>query len=194
MRAGLVAGGTNLDALRNPSNYQVLIGYCCILCTFCYCSDSVRLGHRLRVAMTQPTPQGNDTMEMRDSGKAIGATLRTARLDSGMSVADVSQTLRISRDFIKMLEAGEFDTLPSPTYVAGYIRSYGAAVGIEPKAVAALVEAYYAQLEDGAATPTYQISIGDQRPRRSGALAARLRFCGCGWLYRMVSDGPPRDD
>lgn len=124
--------------------------------------------------MTQSTPQGNDTMEMRDSGKVIGATLRTARLDSGMSVADVTQTLRISRDFIKMLEAGEFDTLPSPTYVAGYIRSYGAAVGIERKGVAALVEAYYAQLEDGAATPSYRFPIGDQRPRRSGALAASI--------------------
>jgi cytoskeleton protein RodZ len=73
-----------------------------------------------------------------------------------------------------MLEAGEFDTLPSPTYVAGYIRSYGAAVGIERKAVAALVEAYYAQLEDGAATPSYRFPIGDQRPRRSGALAASI--------------------
>ena len=124
--------------------------------------------------MTQSTPQGNDTMEMRDSGKAIGATLRTARLGSGMSVADVTQTLRISKDFIKMLEAGEFDTLPSPTYVAGYIRSYGAAVGIERKAVAALVKAYYAQLEDGAATPSYRFPIGDQRPRRSGALAASI--------------------
>ena len=113
-------------------------------------------------------------MEMRDSGKAIGATLRTARLDSGMSVADVTQTLRISRDFIKMLEAGEFDTLPSPTYVAGYIRSYGVAVGIEREAVAALVEAFYAQLEDGAATPSYRFPIGDQRPRRSGALAASI--------------------
>ena len=124
--------------------------------------------------MTQSTPQGNDTMEMRDSGKSIGATLRTARLDSGMSVNDITQTLRISRDFIKMLEAGEFDTLPSPTYVAGYIRSYGSAVGIERKAVAALVEAYYAQLEDGAATPSYRFPIGDQRPRRSGALAATI--------------------
>ncbi len=124
--------------------------------------------------MTQSTPQGNDTMEMRDSGKSIGATLRTARLDSGMSVNDITQTLRISRDFIKMLEAGEFDTLPSPTYVAGYIRSYGAAVGIELKSVAALVEAYYAQLEDGAATPSYRFPIGDQRPRRSGALAASI--------------------
>ncbi len=124
--------------------------------------------------MAKSAPQGNDNMEMRDSSMAIGATLRTARLDSGMSVADITQSLRISRDFIKMLEAGEFDTLPSPTYVAGYIRSYGAVVGIEPKAVSALVKAYFAQLEDGAATPSYRFPIGDQRPRSSGALAASI--------------------
>ena len=43
--------------------------------------------------MAKLAPQGNDNMEMRDSSKAIGATLRTARLDSGMSVGDVTQTL-----------------------------------------------------------------------------------------------------
>ena len=124
--------------------------------------------------MTRSTPQGNDIKEKHDSGKAIGATLRAARLDSGMSVADISHTIRISKDFVKMLEAGEFGALPSPTYVAGYIRSYGAAVGIEPKAGASLVTAYYAQLEEGAATPSYRFPLGDQRPRRSGALAASI--------------------
>jgi cytoskeleton protein RodZ len=124
--------------------------------------------------MTRSTPQGNDIKEKHDSGKAIGATLRAARLDSGMSVADISHTIRISKDFVKMLEAGEFGALPSPTYVAGYIRSYGAAVGIEPKAVALLVTGYYAQLEEGAATPSYRFPLGDQRPRRSGALAASI--------------------
>jgi cytoskeleton protein RodZ len=124
--------------------------------------------------MTRSTPQGNDIKEKHDSGKAIGATLRAARLDSGMSVADISHTIRISKDFVKMLEAGEFGALPSPTYVAGYIRSYGAAVGIEPKAVASLVTGYYAQLEEGAATPSYRFPLGDQRPRRSGALAASI--------------------
>ena len=124
--------------------------------------------------MTRSTPQGNDIKEKHDSGKAIGATLRAARLDSGMSVADISHTIRISKDFVKMLEAGEFGALPSPTYVAGYIRSYGAAVGIEPKAGATLVTAYFAQLEEGAATPSYRFPLGDQRPRRSGALAASI--------------------
>ena len=136
--------------------------------------------------MTQSTPQGNDIMEMRDSGKAIGATLRTARLDSGKSVADVTQTLRISRDFIKMLEAGEFDTLPSPTYVAGYIRSYGAVVGIEPKAVAALVEAYYAQLEDGAATPTYRFPSAISARDAQAHWLRRLRFW---WRWVVIPDG-----
>ena len=124
--------------------------------------------------MTRSTPQGNGIKEKHDSGKAIGAILRAARLDSGMSVADISHTIRISKDFVKMLEAGEFGALPSPTYVAGYIRSYGAAVGIEPKAGASLVTAYYAQLEEGAATPSYRFPLGDQRPRRSVALAASI--------------------
>ena len=124
--------------------------------------------------MTRSTPQGNDIKEKHDSGKVIGATLRAARLDSGMSVADISHTIRISKDFVKMLEAGEFGALPSPTYVAGYIRSYAAAVGIEPKAGATLVTAYFAQLEEGAATPSYRFPLGDQRPRRSVALAASI--------------------
>ncbi len=124
--------------------------------------------------MKQSTPLGDETLNTRDSRIAIGETLRAARLDVGMSVADISQSLRISRDFIKQIEAGEFYALPSPTYVSGYIRSYGAAVGIGSATVDGLVKAYYAQLDDEAKTPTYRFPVGDQRPRRSGALAASI--------------------
>ena len=124
--------------------------------------------------MEQSTPLGDGTLNTLNSRAAIGDTLRAARLGSGMSVADISQTLRISRDFIKQLESGEFYGLPSPTYVSGYIRSYGAAVGIRAETINKLVEEYYGQLEEGAKTPTYRFPIGNQRPRRSGALAASI--------------------
>ncbi len=124
--------------------------------------------------MTQSTPTGIDIIQARDSGEAIGEKLRLARRNAEMSIADVSQVIRISKDFIKQLEAGDFDALPSPTYVSGYIRSYGLAVGMEAEIVSGLVDDFYAQLEEGAATPTYKFPIGDQQPRRSGALLASI--------------------
>jgi len=109
-----------------------------------------------------------------EKARAIGARLRAARLDAGLTVADVSQSLRISKVFIRALEAGEFDHLPGPTYVAGYIRSYGTLAGLETSAIDTLVSDYYAGLDQGAARPTYSFPAQSQRSPRAGAIAASI--------------------
>ena len=48
--------------------------------------------------MEQSTPLGDEALNTRNSCMAIGDTLRSARLDQGLSVADISQSLRISKD------------------------------------------------------------------------------------------------
>jgi cytoskeleton protein RodZ len=111
---------------------------------------------------------------MAECATAIGAKLRSARLDAGMKIGDLVQNLRISRDFVKALEAGEFDVLPGPTYVVGYIRSYGAAVAMGSGDVAELIKQYNVGRSHNIAKPTYRFPTADQRAPRSGAIAASI--------------------
>lgn len=54
----------------------------------------------------------------------IGSILQEAREARGLSHAQVHDSLRINPKYLKAMEGGHFDALPSPTHVRGYLRKY----------------------------------------------------------------------
>ncbi len=62
----------------------------------------------------------------------IGATLRDARVKRGLTVEQVAQETRISNRFLQALEAEQFDALPAPVYVRGFLRSYANFLRLDP--------------------------------------------------------------
>lgn len=62
----------------------------------------------------------------------VGEELREARLSLGASVEDVAERLRINRRYIHALEEGRLKDLPGPAYAVGFVRSYAAALGLDP--------------------------------------------------------------
>lgn len=54
----------------------------------------------------------------------VGETLAAERRRKGRSLADVSENTKIRARLLDALEQSEYDRLPSPTYVKGYIQSY----------------------------------------------------------------------
>ncbi|MGE0601397.1 MAG: helix-turn-helix domain-containing protein [Dehalococcoidia bacterium] len=54
----------------------------------------------------------------------IGEALRSTRERRGLSIDQVAQDTRISPRFLEALEAEQFDELPAPVYVRGFLRSY----------------------------------------------------------------------
>ncbi|GGE27535.1 hypothetical protein GCM10011571_32220 [Marinithermofilum abyssi] len=62
----------------------------------------------------------------------IGAALKKARQQAGLSLEEMQDKTRIAQHDLAALEAGQFDRLPSPFYVRSYIRVYAAQVGLEP--------------------------------------------------------------
>lgn len=54
----------------------------------------------------------------------IGEVLRSTRERRGLSIDQVAQDTRISTRFLEALEAEQFDELPAPVYVRGFLRSY----------------------------------------------------------------------
>ena len=90
--------------------------------------------------------------------------LRTARCKLGLRLFDVGRELRISADYLKLLEAGDFDQLPAPTYVSGFLRSYGKLVGLD---AAELASRFYALQGSASAQMSYKLPVTGGPPQRS---------------------------
>lgn len=70
----------------------------------------------------------------------LGGLLKQERERKGLSVRDVMDATKISRRNLNALEAGEVKLLPHPVYLKGYVRNYARLVGLDPEALAAVVD------------------------------------------------------
>jgi cytoskeleton protein RodZ len=66
-----------------------------------------------------------------------GELLKKAREEAGLSLERVEEELKIGARFIRVLEDGAFEELPSDVYTVGYIRQYAQLLGISPEPVLA---------------------------------------------------------
>lgn len=71
----------------------------------------------------------------------VGAQLRAAREERGLSLEQVAAETRIPQRHLLTIEAGEFAALPARTYAVGFARTYARAVGLNDGDVAEMVRA-----------------------------------------------------
>ncbi len=67
-----------------------------------------------------------------DSGSQPGTRLAEARAALKLSAADVARQLKLSVAQVEALESGQFDSLPGPVFVRGFIRNYARLVKLDP--------------------------------------------------------------
>lgn len=79
--------------------------------------------------MTSPTDS------MQHETVSIGSTLKSLREDKNISLADIASKMHLDPRFITAIEEDNFDVLPDPIYVRGYIRSYSKLVGADADAL-----------------------------------------------------------
>lgn len=75
----------------------------------------------------------------------IGKILSAAREDCGLSIAGIAKVTRIPVSSIIALEAGQFDLLPAPVFVRGFIRSYAREVDLDPGEALARYDSHLSQ-------------------------------------------------
>lgn len=64
-----------------------------------------------------------------------GKILTDARLKLGLEPQNVAEMLHLREYQIRALEADDFDNLPEPTYVKGYLRAYCQLLSIDPEKI-----------------------------------------------------------
>ena len=84
--------------------------------------------------MSESTPESEGNTGSGESQTPIGATgqdLREHREALGVSLGEISDSLRIRREFLEALESGDYDALPGRTYAIGFVRSYSKHLGLD---------------------------------------------------------------
>jgi cytoskeleton protein RodZ len=61
----------------------------------------------------------------------LGPSLREARTRRGIEFGQAEQATKIRGKYLRALEDEHFDTLPSPTYVKGFLRTYADYLGLD---------------------------------------------------------------
>jgi cytoskeleton protein RodZ len=95
----------------------------------------------------------------------IGNSLREARLRQGLELPELEQATKIRSRYLRALEEEQFEQLPAPTYVKGFLRSYADYLGLDGQLY---VDEYNSRYVVGEEEPVV-------RPRRSSAGHAQRR-------------------
>ncbi|MFQ5533916.1 MAG: helix-turn-helix domain-containing protein [Sphingomonadales bacterium] len=83
------------------------------------------------VALPHPEHAASTDAANRRSPRDIGDELREVRMGAGKALKDIAVELRIRADHLRAIEDGEYDRLPGPAYVAGFVRSYASYLGFD---------------------------------------------------------------
>lgn len=110
----------------------------------------------------------------------IGTTLRDARRRLGMEVREVEERTKIRAKYIRALENEDWETLPAPAYIRGFLRTYGQMLGLDGEMLADEYRRRTAGIEQ-ANGPSSSESVlqarrpaGDRQPPSRGWLIAAL--------------------
>lgn len=86
--------------------------------------------------------------------ESLGQRLREAREQRGLSLEDVEASIRIRKAYLVALEEDDYASLPHPTFVRGFLKTYAAVLGLE---VQELLELYPHRDERPVLTPVARL-------------------------------------
>jgi hypothetical protein len=110
-------------------------------------------------------------------GPGIGATLKEARRRLGMDIKEAEERTKIRTRYLRALEAEDWEVLPAPAYVRGFLRTYGQILGLDGGALADRYRRSYEEPAAAAVAPPEPVlrnrgGSGSRPPSRNGWIAA----------------------
>ena len=111
------------------------------------------------------------------TGPGIGATLKDARRRLGMDIKEAEERTKIRTRYLRALEAEDWEVLPAPAYVRGFLRTYGQILGLDGEVLADRYRRSYEEPVGRRAAPPPSRCCSNRRARRVAPTVARA-----GWI------------
>ena len=103
---------------------------------------------------------------MTDELHKLGEVLRAARESKGVDLPRVERETKIRERYLSALERGEYRELPGAVYTKGFLRNYGAYLGLDPEYLIDLYRLETAELRaERPMAPASPRPIGGRRSR-----------------------------
>jgi cytoskeleton protein RodZ len=80
-----------------------------------------------------------DNPELRTSERGPGPVLAAARTAQNLTLSDVARQLKLSATQVAALEAGQYERLPGPVFVRGFVRNYARLLKMDADRLLAMV-------------------------------------------------------
>jgi len=134
----------------------------------------------------------------------LGALLKTARQEKGLSLDDVQEQTKIRKRYLEALEEGDYKVLPGKFYIRAFIKNYADCVGLDAEEVLR-----HYQVESPEPELNVSETLPARKPKRMRS-ATSERFGKIGftilmwlflvlviaviWVYSVNKDGPPANE
>jgi len=120
----------------------------------------------------------------------LGQRLRTAREGTGLGIEEVASLLNLEESLVRALEDEDYEVLPSPIFIRGYLRAYGKLLRLDGNE---LIEVY--SMQSGGMDPDLATSSSSAGSGLSGfpivavagGVVVLLVVASLGWW--LMSDG-----
>lgn len=83
----------------------------------------------------------------------VSELLKKARLEKSLEFSDVEREIKIKSAFIRALEEGNYNRLPSFAYARGFLKNYAQFLGLDTQLVLALFRREFAEREEDKLLP-----------------------------------------
>ena len=103
----------------------------------------------------------------------FGTFLREERERRQISLAELSQSTKLSVSSLKLMEAGNLDDLPPDVFVRGFIRSYAKTLGISSNEPLSMLDQILSERRRAAEPQITVASHIERRPVREAAALHR---------------------
>jgi cytoskeletal protein RodZ len=108
----------------------------------------------------------------------IGATLKSAREQQGISLDDAAEATKIRPSYLRALEEEAFEQLPGPTYARGFLRSYAELLALDPQLLIDEFNVRFAaapwELDDDVMFPRRRTAATSRRGRESSIVVVAV--------------------
>lgn len=149
-----------------------------------------------RITQGKPEAQEQSSQGFDDYQMRLGDMMRGERATLGKSLMDVHRELRIKADYIDAIENCDPSKFDTPSFIAGYVRSYARYLGMDPdEAFAAFCAESGFEVAHGMSQEASSIRKPQKAENRSGAESAsasifdtpKLPYAPAGdsWLSRV---------